>query len=80
MLCKWKDILIFMLKITWEMTLIQSVNCVPQDMSVLPRCLVSHANQLLVQRSLKFYMLTDIFYTFLSACPKKVINLHNKNV
>lgn len=28
----------------------QSVKCVSQDMSVLPRCLVSHASQLLVQK------------------------------
>lgn len=40
-----------MLKITWEVPLIQSVNCVSQDMSVLPKCLVSYANQLLVQKT-----------------------------
>lgn len=37
---------------------IQSVNCVFQDMSVLHRCLVPHANQLLVQK------IAEILYAY----------------
>ena len=51
--------------------MIQSVNCVSQDMSVLHIMSVSCANYVLVQRLLKFYMPTDIFYTFLSCMPCK---------
>lgn len=59
---------------------IQSVNCLSQDMSVLLRCLVPHADRVLFQKMAEIYMLIDIFYTFLSCMSVKVINLHNKNV
>ena len=51
---------------------IQSVNYVSQDMSVLHRCLVPCANQLLVQKTAEILYAYWYFTLFYPACPVKL--------